>query len=388
MMFYATALKTQHAKPDYDQGLLWTALLLLALGTVMVYSASIAIAGSNRYTGYQESYYLFRHAMFVGVSLLFGFIAFQIPVRVWQKMAPYLFILGIVLLVLVLIPGVGREVNGSKRWISLFVVNFQPSELMKLFAVLYAADYAIRKADHLQSFTKGFMPMLLVMLFIGALLLFEPDFGAFAVIIAIAMGILFLGGINGRQFGSLIVMLIVGFAIVIWSSPYRMQRIIGFMDPWADPFGKGYQLSHALIAFGRGEWLGVGLGGSIEKLLYLPEAHTDFLLAVIAEELGFIGVLLVVLMFVYITVRAFAIGRQAASLERPFAALMVHGLGIWIAVQAIINMGVNMGVLPTKGLTLPFLSFGGSGIAANCVALGILLRVDWENRQLLKGYSS
>lgn len=388
MMFYATALKTQHAKPDYDQGLLWTSLLLLALGAVMVYSASIAIAGSNRYTGYQESYYLFRHLMFVGVSLLFGFIAFQIPVRTWQKMAPYLFIVGIVLLILVLIPGVGREVNGSKRWISLFVVNFQPSELMKLFAVLYAADYAIRKADHLQSFTKGFMPMLLVMLFIGALLLFEPDFGAFAVIIAIAMGILFLGGINGRQFGSLIVMLVVGFAIVIWSSPYRMQRIIGFMDPWADPFGKGYQLSHALIAFGRGEWLGVGLGGSIEKLLYLPEAHTDFLLAVIAEELGFAGVLLVVLMFVYITMRAFAIGRQAASLERPFAALMVHGLGIWIAVQAIINMGVNMGLLPTKGLTLPFLSFGGSGIAANCVALGILLRVDWENRQLLKGYTS
>ena len=388
MMFYATALKTQHAKPDYDQGLLWTSLLLLALGTVMVYSASIAIAGSNRYTGYQESYYLFRHLMFVGVSILFGFIAFQIPVRAWQKMAPYLFVAGIVLLVLVLIPGVGREVNGSKRWISLYVVNFQPSELMKLFAVLYAADYAIRKADHLQSFTKGFMPMLLVMLFIGALLLFEPDFGAFAVIIAIAMGILFLGGINGRQFGSLIVMLVVGFAVVIWSSPYRMQRIIGFMDPWADPFGKGYQLSHALIAFGRGEWLGVGLGGSIEKLLYLPEAHTDFLLAVIAEELGFVGVLLVVLMFVYITVRAFAIGRQAASLERPFAALLVHGLGIWIAVQAIINMGVNMGLLPTKGLTLPFLSFGGSGIATNCVALGILLRVDWENRQLLKGYSS
>ena len=388
MMFYATALKTQHAKPDYDQGLLWTSLLLLALGTVMVYSASIAIAGSNRYTGYQESYYLFRHLMFVGVSILFGFIAFQIPVRAWQKMAPYLFVAGIVLLVLVLIPGVGREVNGSKRWISLYVVNFQPSELMKLFAVLYAADYAIRKADHLQSFTKGFMPMLLVMLFIGALLLFEPDFGAFAVIIAIAMGILFLGGINGRQFGSLIVMLVVGFAVVIWSSPYRMQRIIGFMDPWADPFGKGYQLSHALIAFGRGEWLGVGLGGSIEKLLYLPEAHTDFLLAVIAEELGFVGVLLVVLMFVYITVRAFAIGRQAASLERPFAALLVHGLGIWIAVQAIINMGVNMGLLPTKGLTLPFLSFGGSGIATNCVALGILLRVDWENRQLLNGYTA
>lgn len=388
MMFYATALRTQHAKPDYDQGLVWTTLLLLALGLVMVYSASIAIAGANRYTAYQESYYLLRHLLYVAIGLLFGFIAFQFPMRTWQKLAPYLFIFGIVLLVLVLIPGVGREVNGSKRWISLLVVNLQPSELMKLFAVLYAADYAIRKAGHMQSFTKGFLPMLLVMLFIGALLLFEPDFGAFAVIIAIAMGILFLGGINGRQFGALFVLLAVGFAIVIWSSPYRMQRIIGFMDPWADPFGKGYQLSHALIAFGRGDWLGVGLGGSVEKLLYLPEAHTDFLLAVIAEELGFAGVLIVVLMFAYLTLRAFAIARQAASLERPFAALVAHGIGIWLAVQAIINMGVNMGLLPTKGLTLPLLSFGGSGIAANCVALGILLRVDWENRQLLKGYSS
>jgi cell division protein FtsW len=227
-----------------------------------------------------------------------------------------------------------------------------------------------------------------VMLFIGALLLLEPDFGAFAVIIAIAMGILFLGGINGRQFGALIVMLVIGFAFVIWRSPYRMQRIIGFMDPWADPYGKGYQLSHALIAFGRGGWFGVGLGGSIEKLMYLPEAHTDFLLAVIAEELGFVGVAAVVAMFAYLTLRAFAIGRQAASLERPFAALVAHGIGIWLAVQAIINMGVNMGLLPTKGLTLPLLSFGGSGIAANCVALGILLRADWESRQLLKGYAT
>ena len=388
-MFYATtALKTQHAKPDYDQGLLWAALLLLGLGVVMVYSASIAIAGSNRYTGYQESYYLLRHLMFVGISLLFGFMAFQFPMRAWQKLAPYLFVLGIFLLMMVLVPGIGREVNGSKRWISLLVINLQPSELMKLFAVLYAADYAIRKANHMQSFTKAFLPMLIVMLFIGTLLLFEPDFGAFAVITAIAMGILFLGGINGRQFGTLVVLLMAGFAVVIWSSPYRMQRIIGFMDPWADPFGKGYQLSHALIAFGRGDWFGVGLGGSVEKLLYLPEAHTDFLLAVIAEELGFAGVLMVVLLFAFLTMRAFAIARQAASLERPFSALVAHGIGIWLSVQAIINMGVNMGLLPTKGLTLPLLSFGGSGIAANCVALAILLRIDWESRQLLKGYSA
>ena len=387
MMFYATALKTQHTKPDYDQGLLWVTLLLLALGLVMVYSASIAIAGANRYTGHQESYYLIRHLIYLVVSLTAGFTAFQLPLRAWQKLAPYLFIAGIALLALVLVPGIGREVNGSKRWISLFVVNLQPSELMKLFVVLYAADYTIRKAGHIESFTRGFLPMLLVMLFIGGLLLLEPDFGAFAVIIAVGMGILFLGGINVKQFGALIVMLMIGFVIVIWVSPYRMQRIIGFMDPWADPFGKGYQLSHALIAFGRGEWFGVGLGGSVEKLLYLPEAHTDFLLAVIAEEFGFVGVTLVVLAFAYLTLRAFAIARQATLLARPFSALVAHGIGIWIAVQSIINMGVNMGLLPTKGLTLPLLSFGGSGIVANCIALGILMRIDWENRQLLKGYA-
>ncbi|MDP3687896.1 MAG: FtsW/RodA/SpoVE family cell cycle protein, partial [Sulfurimicrobium sp.] len=215
----------------------------------------------------------------------------------------------------------------------------------------------------------------------------EPDFGAFAVIISIAMGVLFLGGLNWRLFAGLIVLLIIGFLLLIWTSPYRMQRIVGFMDPWADPFGKGYQLSHALIAFGRGEWLGVGLGASVEKLLYLPEAHTDFLLAVIAEELGFAGVAVVVLGFAWITARSFLIGRAAEKQERHFSALVAQGIGIWLAVQAIINIGVNMGLLPTKGLTLPLLSFGGSGIVANCIALAVLLRVDYENRQLLKGYA-
>jgi cell division protein FtsW len=285
----------------------------------------------------------------------------------------------------VLVPGVGREVNGSQRWLSLFIVNFQPSELMKLFAVIYAADYTVRKAGDMHSLSKGFLPMFCVMLLVGGLLLREPDFGAFAVITVIAMGILFLGGMSWRLFAGLLALLLAGFVVLIWVSPYRLQRVIGFMDPWADPFGKGYQLSHALIAFGRGEWLGVGLGASVEKLFYLPEAHTDFLLAVIAEELGFAGVLLVILVFSFIVARAFAIGRQAAQLERHFPALVAQGIGIWIGVQAIINMGVNMGVLPTKGLTLPLLSFGGSGIAANCCALAVLLRVDWENRQLMRG---
>ncbi len=213
----------------------------------------------------------------------------------------------------------------------------------------------------------------------------EPDFGAFVVIVSIAVGILFLGGINVRLFSVLLLVMAVAFVILIWSSPYRRERIFGFMDPWQDAYGKGYQLSHALIAFGRGEWFGVGLGASVEKLFYLPEAHTDFLLAVIAEELGFVGVCAVVVMFALLIERAFAVGRQALKLDRVYSGLVAQGIGIWLGVQGFINMGVNMGLLPTKGLTLPMMSFGGSGIVANCLMLGILLRVDWENRQLMRG---
>jgi len=371
--------------PSYDQSLLWVTLILLGIGLVMVYSASIAIAESDKALGYNSSYYLVRQAIFLIVSLTAGFVAFNVPMAWWQKMAPYLFLLGLALLVLVLIPGIGKVVAGSRRWLSLFVINLQPSEFMKLFAAMYVADYTVRKAAVMDSFTKGFMPMLFVMLLVGGLLLNEPDFGAFAVIAAISISILWLGGINARIFGGLIVLLVVGFVFLIWSSPYRLERVIGFMDPWADPYGKGYQLSHALIAFGRGEWFGVGLGGSVEKLLYLPEAHTDFLLAVVAEELGFVGVLTVIGLFMWILIRAFGIAKEAIENERYFSALLAQGLGVWIGVQSIINMGVNIGLLPTKGLTLPLMSFGGSGILANCIALAILLRIDFENRRLQKG---
>ena len=385
-MNYSATLKAQPATAEFDRSLVWVTIMLLGLGLVMVYSASIAIAEAGRSTGNQQMYYLIRHGIFLAISVVAGVIAFQVPIRYWQIMAPYLFVAGLVLLVLVLIPGIGREVNGARRWIPLVVVNLQPSELMKVFAVLYAADYTVRKAAFMHSLRRGFLPMFVVMLLTGGLLLREPDFGAFAVITVIAMGILFLGGMNWKLFAGLIVMLIAGFVALIWFSPYRLQRVIGFMDPWADPYGKGYQLSHALIAFGRGEWLGVGLGASVEKLFYLPEAHTDFLLAVIAEELGFVGVLAIVGMFAWIVQRAFAIGRVAARQDRYFAALVAQGIGLWIGVQAIINMGVNMGVLPTKGLTLPLLSFGGSSIAATCVALAILLRIDWEGRQIARGF--
>jgi cell division protein FtsW len=381
------AWRPAQASRDYDETLIWISVLLIGIGLVMVYSASIAIAEGGRLPTHQPAYFLIRHTVALTVSALAAFCVFQLPLRVWQQAAPYLFLFGAVLLVIVLIPGVGREVNGSRRWLPLLVMNMQPSELMKLFVVLYAADYTVRKAAWMHSLRKGFLPMFVVMLFVGALLLREPDFGAFAVIAAVAMGILFLGGMNWRLFVGLFALLVAGFVVIIVTSPYRMQRILGFMDPWADPFGKGYQLSHALIAFGRGEWLGVGLGASVEKLFYLPEAHTDFLLAVIGEELGFFGVTAVVLLFAWLVMRAFAIGAQAARLERYFNALAAQGIGIWLGVQATINMGVNMGLLPTKGLTLPFLSFGGSGLVANCCALALLLRIDFENRQLMQGRS-
>ena len=370
---------------EFDPLLVWSALGLLLFGLVMVYSSSIATAEGSKFTGYQSSFFLIRHSVFLAIGLLLGVVAFQIPMRFWQQFAPLLFLLGFVLIGIVLIPHIGRSVNGAQRWLPLGPINLQPSELMKLFSVLYAADYTTRKLADMDSFRRGFVPMAIVMVLVGGLLLREPDFGAFVVIISIAMGILFLGGINVRMFSILFVVLIIAFVVLIWTSPYRRERIFGFMDPWQDEYGRGYQLSHALIAFGRGEWFGVGLGASVEKLFYLPEAHTDFLLAVIAEELGFVGVSVVVCAFALLIQRAFAIGRQSLTLDRVYGGLVAQGIGIWFGIQSFINMGVNMGLLPTKGLTLPLMSFGGSGIVANCIALAILLRTDYENRSVMRG---
>ena len=376
---------TRRMPAEIDLTLLWSGVVLLMIGMIMVYSASIAIADAGRATGNQPMFFLVRHAVFLAIGLVAAGVAFQVPLATWQQISPWLFVAGFVLLALVLIPGIGKDVNGARRWLSLSVINLQPSELMKMFAVLYAADYTVRKMPHMHDLKKAFLPMAGAMVAVGILLLKEPDFGAFVVIISIAIGILFLGGMRARLFAILIVVLVVAFAVLIIVSPYRRDRIFGFMDPWADAYGRGYQLSHALIAFGRGEVFGVGLGASIEKLFYLPEAHTDFLLAVIAEELGFFGVVFVVVLFGLVVQRAFVIGRQAVALDRLYPALVAQGVGIWIGVQAFINMGVNMGLLPTKGLTLPFMSYGGSGVLANCAALAVLLRVDWENRQLMRG---
>ncbi|MEN7528396.1 MULTISPECIES: putative lipid II flippase FtsW [unclassified Cupriavidus] len=378
---------TRSRMMEYDQPLLWVAIVLLTFGLVMVYSASIALPDSPRYANYREVHFLTRHAFALFVGLSMGLVAFQIPVKVWDKYAPKLFLIALALLVIVLVPFVGKGVNGARRWIPLGVMNFQPSELMKLAVVLYAANYTVRKQEWMQTVAKGFLPMGVAVVVVGMLLLLEPDMGAFLVIAAVAMGILFLGGINGKLFAGLVGVAVGAFGLLITASPWRRERIFAYLNPWeeSNALGKAYQLTHSLIAFGRGEWTGVGLGGSIEKLHYLPEAHTDFILAVIGEEFGFIGVLVMIVLFYWLVRRCFNIGRTALQLDRTFAGLVAKGMGVWIGWQTFINMGVNLGLLPTKGLTLPLVSYGGSGILMNCVALAIVLRIDYENRVLMRG---
>jgi cell division protein FtsW len=371
----------------FDQALVWMVLALVALGLVMVYSASVALPDSPKFARYEATHFLARQALYIAVGLVAAAVALQVPVRVWEKWAPWIFVIALVLLVLVLIPGIGKVVNKSRRWIPLGVMNFQPSELMKLAMAMYAASYMVRKMDVKENFVKAVWPMAVALGFTGVLLLREPDMGAFMVVAIISMGILFLGGVNGKMFFLSGMVLVGAFVLVIVSSPEKSERIFAYLKPWDPAYaqGKAYQLTHSLIAFGRGEIFGQGLGGSLEKLHYLPEAHTDFLLAVIGEELGFIGVAAVIVGFFWLTRRIFVIGRQAIALDRVFAGLMVQGVGIWMGGQGFINMGVNLGVLPTKGLTLPLMSFGGSAILMNLVALAIVVRVDIENRQLMRG---
>ncbi|HWP20291.1 MAG TPA: putative lipid II flippase FtsW [Burkholderiaceae bacterium] len=371
----------------FDQTLAWVAVALLALGLVMVYSASIALPDNPRFSRYASTHFLTRHMLAMGLAFVAALVVVQVPMQTWEKYAPWMFLGALVLLVLVLIPGIGKGVNGARRWIPLGVLNFQPSELAKLAIALYAANYMVRKMEVKQQFFQAVWPMAVAVGLVGVLLLAEPDMGAFLVIAMIAMGILFLGGVNGRMFFLITAVLVGAFVVMIALSDWRRERIFAYLDPWNEKYtlGKAYQLSHSLIAFGRGEIFGQGLGSSVEKLHYLPEAHTDFLLAVIGEELGFVGVAVVIFAFFWLTRRIFHIGRQAVALDRVFSGLVAQGIGIWMGGQALINMGVNLGVLPTKGLTLPLMSYGGSAILLNVIALAIVLRVDVENRQLMRG---
>ena len=384
-------IHTSSAQParllGFDQALVWMVVALAALGAVMVYSASVALPDNPKFALYASTHFLSRHLLSLSVAVVLAVLALQVPMSVWEKAAPWVFVLALVLLVLVLIPGIGKVVNKSRRWIPLGVMNFQPSELAKLAMAMYAASYMARKMDVKEKFVQAVWPMAVALGITGALLLREPDMGAFMVVAIISMGILFLGGVNLRMFVLSGAVLVGTFGLVIAFSPEKRERIFAYLRPWDPEFalGKAYQLTHSLIAFGRGEIFGQGLGSSVEKLHYLPEAHTDFLLAVIGEELGFIGVACVIVAFFWLARRLFHIGRQAIALDRVFAGLYAQGIGIWIGGQAFINMGVNLGVLPTKGLTLPLMSFGGSAIVMNMVALAIVLRIDVENRQLMRG---
>ena len=384
---YRQTAATPARMVGFDQALLWVVVALLAWGVVMVYSASIAMPDNPRFGNIEHYHFVKRHVM----SLVIGFgcacVAFKIPMNTWERYAPWLFVLSILLLVAVLIPHVGTVVNGARRWLSLGIMNFQPSELAKLAVVIYAADYMVRKMEVKERFFRAVLPMGIAVAVVGALLLAEPDMGAFMVIAVIAMGILFLGGVNARMFFLIALILVMAFACMVWFSDWRRERIFAYLDPWSEKhaLGKGYQLSHALIAIGRGEIFGVGLGGSVEKLHWLPEAHTDFLLSVIGEEFGLLGVMILIVSFLWLTRRIMHIGRQAIALDRVFAGLVAQGIAMWIGFQSFINMGVNLGALPTKGLTLPLMSFGGSAVLMNLVALAVVLRVDYENKVLMRG---
>ncbi len=371
----------------FDQPLVWVVVGLLVWSLVMVYSASIALPDSPKFSRYEHTHFLVRHAASIAMGAVAALLAFQLPMRTWEKMAPWLFTAALVLLILVLVPFIGKGVNGARRWIPLGFMSFQPSELAKLAVLIYAADYMVRRMEVKERFFKAVWPMAAAVLVVGMLLLAEPDMGAFMVIVVIAMGILFLGGVNARMFFLMAILVVGAFAAIVLTSEWRRERIFAYLDPWSEEhaLGKGYQLSHALIAFGRGEVFGVGLGGSVEKLHWLPEAHTDFLLAVIGEEFGLLGVLAVIAVFMWITRRIMHIGRQAIALDQVFAGLVAQGVGLWMGFQAFINIGVNLGALPTKGLTLPLMSYGGSAILMNLVAVAVVLRVDAENRKLMRG---
>lgn len=365
---------------DIDFPLLAGCLTLLGLGLVMITSASSEVAAAQ--SG-NPMYHMIRHLVYLVIGLSAGIFTLQIPMAFWQRHGARLMLAAAVLLILVLLPGIGREINGAKRWIGFGLFNLQPSELAKLFTVMFIAGYMVRRQDEVREKLTGFIKPMLVLGPIAVLLLAEPDFGATVVLVGSCIAMLFLGGINLLRFIPLAGAVLAAGALVMTSQSYRMQRLTNFIDPWADQYGAGYQLSQALIAFGRGEWLGVGLGNSVQKQFYLPEAHTDFVFAVLAEELGMVGALATVGLFVFVSVRALYIGLWAEKARQYFSAYVAYGLAfLWIG-QVLINIGVNVGLLPTKGLTLPFLSYGGSSLVICCVSLALLLRIEWERRTQL-----
>ena len=373
-------LRNSFNQPNYDPFLLWIIIILSGVGLVMVYSSSIDVAALKQISKYQNYYYLLRHSIYLTISIFCGLIAFLIPINFWQKFASTFFVIGILLLIAVLVPGIGKTVNGSQRWIPIGIMNFQPSELVKLFTIIYAADYVLRKSRQIGTFVKGFLPMSVAIALVGSLLIYQPDFGALVVVISISMGILFLGGISLKIIFGLMLSVPIAMYSLLKIAPYRVDRITTFLSPFEDLYGKGWQLSHSLIAIGRGDFFGVGLGESIQKLQYLPEAHTDFILAILAEELGLFGFTVIIFLYAIMIIRIFGISKISTQLRNNFSALLAQGIGLWFCIQAAINIGVNVGFFPTKGLTLPFVSYGGSALLVTFIASGILMRIDYENK--------
>jgi cell division protein FtsW len=368
--------------PRFDYLLMCGALALVALGLVMVASASITMA--DRELG-QPFYYALRQAVYIGVGVVVGVSLFRLPLKLLEQSGMVLLVGGMALLLAVLIPGIGHEVNGSVRWIDTGLFRLQVSEPAKLMIFIYLAGYLARHGEELRTRLSGFLKPLLILGLAAFLLLREPDFGATVVLTATAMGMIFIAGVRMWQFSGMLGMAALSLGGLAVSSPYRMERLTTFLNPWADPFDSGFQLTQSLIAIGRGEWFGVGLGASIQKLFYLPEAHTDFVFAVLAEEFGLLGVCAVIALYTLVVWRAFAIAATAEKAGHAFASLLAYGLGIWIGLQAFINMGVNMGLLPTKGLTLPLMSYGGSSMVVMCAAITLLLRIDFETRCTVHG---
>lgn len=372
--------------PGVDWETIFCVAALLAFGTVMVFSATSS-SGAGDALAAANTGELKRHLASIGLAGAAALVVYRVPLSFWFRWSGIIGGLCIILLCIVFLPVMGKSVNGARRWIQIAGLSIQASELVKVGALIFAAAFTVKRQEFMHSFSRGFAPIAIPMVVVAFLLMQQPDLGATAVVAAEIMGVLFLGGLSMNIFLSVGAVVIGFVGFMIYMTPWRLSRVLAYLDPWSEEYvlGQSYQLSHSLIAFGRGELFGVGLGGSVEKLNYLPEAHTDFIMAVIAEETGFAGVILVLFIFYWLIRRAFEIGRQAIKLERYFAGLLAEGVGLWYGVQVIINVGVASGALPTKGLTLPFVSFGGSALLSSMIAIGLLLRVDRENKILMRG---
>lgn len=381
MRSFSVTEETQAPAP-YDRWFVAAIIAILLMGLLMMTSASIVLSDNSPQ---QPFHFLFKELVYLAMGIAIGCVIVQISMDQMEKYGGYLLVVVLLMLCLVLVPGIGHKVNGSSRWLGIGPLGFQVSELAKLAIVIYMAGYLVRRNGEIQQQLSGFIKPMMILMAMAALLLREPDFGATVVVVVTALGMMFMGGMQLRHFAALVIGAVCLLAVIAISAPYRIVRLTTFLDPWKSPFDTGYQLTQSLIAFGRGGWFGVGLGKSIQKMFYLPEAHTDFLFAVIAEELGLIGMLVVISLFTLLVIRIFIMGREAQKLDRHFAGYIAYGCGLWVAIQFIVSIGVNSGLLPTKGLTLPLMSYGGSSMLVNCFMIAILLRIDHENRLISLG---